>query len=288
MINGSWEAGRTGRAVVATRHGKGSVLAPALGPVGLAVDEIDVDTDRFGVFHRADSKLVDAVGNAAAKARAGMAATGATLGLASEGRIGTLPWGPIRPVDREVVVLVDAERDTVVHGTASSSAVVALSVVVTDRTDLAAVAHAADLPTHAVLVRPLEEPYVPSPEAVHDLAALRRAVQRCARRSARGQVVVETDHRAHHSPSRRRVVAAAAADLAARLRSACPSCEAPGWGAMAVTAFAACRWCHGSVPVAVHVDGCVACPARGTLPVLPPADPRTCPHCCPDHAMEHR
>ena len=97
-------------AVIATMHGKETVIAPLLqGALGLRTElPTDFDTDCFGTF----SGDVPRVDTALATARAKIAAAfkqvpHAHIGIASEGSFGPHPLLPMIPIDSELLLLMD-------------------------------------------------------------------------------------------------------------------------------------------------------------------------------------
>jgi hypothetical protein len=91
-----------------------------------------------------------------------------------------------------------------------------------------------------------------------------------------------TDLRAHRCPPRRVNIAAAAADLAQRLRSRCADCDAPGVGPVRSEQGRPCGWCGGpTLDLLAVVRGCVRCDWEERVSTEGPADPGTCPRCNP-------
>lgn len=292
-------AGR--RAALATRHAKLAVVAPALwSTLRLGVVSVDVDTDALGTFSGEIPRPAGPLETARRKARLGMEASGLPIGLASEGSV-VDPWGlGVGVVDRELVVLVDDERTLSVAGRASSTGVVACAALVhlDEITDgrLDDLARRADLGRHHLVVHPDGVlPHTPSgapdpawlaatSKGVGDVVGLRAAIIRAAPLSPAGRVRVTTDLRAHLCPSRRRVIAAAAADLARRLATACPSCASPGWGTDGVAGSRPCAWCGGPTDEPASLRwACPACDAteRTTIGDGESGDPGRCPRCNP-------
>jgi len=98
-------------AALATMHGKQAVIAPPLSShIGICLTvPPDVDTDRFGTF-TGDVPRAGSMRDAAiAKAKAAIAATGARLGMGSEGSFGPHPAIPFVAAGRETILLVDAQ-----------------------------------------------------------------------------------------------------------------------------------------------------------------------------------
>lgn len=102
---------RGATAVLATKHGKQTAVAPPLADIlGLTVTVADVDTDVLGTFTGEIPRTRPPLDTAVAKARMGMDATGCTLGLATEGSFAAHPDAPWLTVHTEIVVLVDDTR----------------------------------------------------------------------------------------------------------------------------------------------------------------------------------
>lgn len=271
-------------AVLATRHGKLALIAPALAGVGIAVRAVDVDTDALGTFTGEVPRTGTPREVAVAKARLGMAATGVAVGVASEGSIGPSPLVPIAVADLELVALVDDARGLVVVGRHVAHDLRVVGEDVAPGAELDDLVRRAGLPDHRVIVRPAVGPPDPVVKAVADVDALAAAVARCAAASPDGRARVETDLRAHLCPSRRPAIAAAAADLAARLSATCPACGSPGWGIEGMVPGRPCAGC--GAPTAVpraDVEACVVCPERRERPQADagPVDPARCERCNP-------
>lgn len=91
-----------------------------------------------------------------------------------------------------------------------------------------------------------------------------------------------TDLRAHRCLPRQPNIAAAAADLATRLRRRCPSCDAPGVGRSRTVAGRPCSWCGGPT-LELHrtVESCPTCDWERVVVVAGTADPGACESCNP-------
>lgn len=274
-------AGRT--ASLATRHDKLPLIAPALAEsVQLLVVEVEVDTDRFGTFSGERARCGSALETAVAKARAGMAASGLSVGLASEGTISSLGLAPVH-LDTELVVIVDDDEGFVLAEYASSHAIVAHSFVIEpgrefDERELSRTG----FPEHGLIVRTdgLETPHMT--KGIHERDRLARAIADGFRTGA-PRVIVESDLRANHSPSRRPTIALAAQRLAERLARACPSCQCPGWGVVDVERGLPCSDCRAATDlVRAEIWGCPRCDHRTTVPLQAVfADPSRCGRCNP-------
>lgn len=274
--------GRT--AALATRHGKGALVAPAMQAVaGLQVEVAAIDTDAFGTFAGDVPRLGTPLETAIAKARAAMAELGTDIGLASEGTIGPDPVFGLLPRDTELVVLVDDRLDLVITGTAVSHDIVAARHVVTAEDDLGPALRQLDIPTHAVLVMPHGRPEL-ARKGLVDPREIRDAVAAACADAEDDRAVITSDLRAHCSPTRQAVIRAAAAALAARAATLCPACARPGWGQIDWLLGRPCAGCGTVVADLVRgrVDGCEGCGTRvEVVTESSTVSPARCPRCNP-------
>ena len=109
------------RIALGTMHGKETALVPAFARLGVdLVVAPGVDTDRFGSFDGMTPRAGTMEEAARAKARAAMAATGLTSGLASEGAFhftgSTTREAQLRETYKEVIA--NARRYDAQEGTA--------------------------------------------------------------------------------------------------------------------------------------------------------------------------
>ena len=272
-------------AVLATMHDKGRLIAPALRTtIGLEVRDVAVDTDQLGTFSGDVARTGTPWETAVAKARLGMHATGSRLGLASEGSIGPPPGFPFGVVTVELVVLVDEELDIVVGESSVGYDLITLTANVLPGDDIEALLERGGFPEHGMIVRPATGPATPLQKGIHERKVLDDAIRECAIASPDGRAHVETDLRAHHCPSRRPIIAAAAQRLGERLATCCPTCATPGWGIVRVELGVPCQLCGRAVHLPnADVYGCVACEVGQTVhrPISDGADPGRCQWCNP-------
>lgn len=270
-------------AALATRHAKDEVIGPIFDEVlGIEVAVVDIDTDSFGTFAgdvpRTDSPLNTAI----AKARAGMLASGHSLGIASEGTIGPDPFMPFVTSDIETIAFVDDERGLIISETTRSTDIVAIRRTVTSDEALTDVLVQADFPRHALIVKPPKTHEGPIVKSITDHDALLAAIHKCA--SNFGSAVVESDLRACYSPSRMLNIGHCAEVLAQRIATPCPACTSPGWGHIEPARGLPCSDCGTVVGSAVRADvfGCPSCPEIREFPRSQQlGEPRWCPCCNP-------
>ena len=271
------------RAGLATRHSKEEALAPPFREVlEVEVFAVDVDTDSFGTFTGDIPRTDTPLNTAIAKARAGMLASGHSIGMASEGTIGPDPFMPFVTSDIETIAFVDDERGIVISETTRSVDIVAIRQTVTSDDDLTPVLERADFPRHGLIVRPPQAREGPIVKGITNQDALVAAIRECSANF--GSAVVESDLRACYSPSRMINIRQCAEVLAKRIATPCPACTSPGWGRTEPARGLPCSACGTFVDSAIRADvfGCPACPE--VLEVPRPAElvePRWCPSCNP-------
>lgn len=272
------------RATLATRHDKLPLVAPAFRSlVGLEVVGVDVDTDVLGTFSGERERRGTQRETAIEKARLGMKRAGSSLGLATEGSFGPLEGNPFANACLEFVVLVDDERGIVIGEAEIDYGVPAISVEIRDGGVGKVPLVAAGFPEHGLIVRPTES-FEPLVKGIHHADALEAAIADCVAASPTRTVRVENDLRAHHSPSRRLVIARAAERLARRVAVRCSDCGAPGWGMVARNPGAPCIECGTATRLPCSETlGCTACATEveNDLPESGGVDPRYCPRCNP-------
>lgn len=264
-------AGR--RAAIATMHKK----APAIGPplvrwLGLSVEAADdVDTDRLGTFTGEIARAVDMRAAARAKARLAIEATGASIGIGSEGAFGPDPLVPFIPAGLELLLLLDARtgREIVAQRRTRTNYD---STTASPRDDLSPFLARIGFPAHAVIVRPeiCDDPFLVD-KGLFDLSALEAAVVRSAARSQNGRAFVQTDMRAHLNPTRMKTIGFVAKALAARAARLCPGCDAPGFGLVDVARGLPCADCGAPTRlIRAEIHGCDGCGHRIQRRTRPP------------------
>ncbi len=279
---------------LASRHGKErSIARPFRAGLGCRLRLAEgFDTDSLGTFSGEVPRPAGPEQTCRLKAEAGMAETGLTLGLASEGSFGPHPLVPLLPVGEEWMTFVDRDNGLVIRehllarrtnfshrrlgaGTAGE--------------ELEPWLRAVGFPSHALMVRPNR---VGSSAAgggvergIREPALLLAALRRAAAASGDGLALVETDMRAHFNPTRMAAIRALAFRLVRRIGRLCPACGAPGWGVVDTIAGLPCDWCGAPTElVKIERHGCVACPHQEDRPRrdgLRRADPGQCPLCNP-------
>lgn len=273
------------RVAFLTQHGKDELLRPLLArELGCETVRAEgFDTDLLGTFTRDIGRPGSQLAAARAKAAKAIELTGERIGVGSEGAFGADPIGGLLPWNTEVLVWRDTIHGIEVTGAAQGPGH-SLQRTVSDDDGLRRFAEASDFPAHGLVLRP-DSPDDPRiVKGLRDWPTLQQAFAQALRSSQSGQVFVETDLRAHMNPTRQRLILQAAQDLVARLQSACPACDAPGFREKERISGLRCGLCGAPtrMPLA-HVWHCDACghADRRTVAEGLTADPARCDYCNP-------
>jgi len=296
----SWYEGC--RTVLATRHGKEQVVAPALETAtGMRVEvPAELNTDVLGTFSGERERRGTMRDAAVAKARMGMKVSGLPRGLASEGSYGPHPFVPFIRGGLELMVLVDDDWQMVV-----------VEQLVVERPrfghlevtgpglspELDAFLDRMGFPDHGMVVSPASTEDrgrpgrrgsgsgAPVAKGIHDTRELQAAVELACARSPEGRAWVEVDMRAHHNPTRMRSIGQLAGIMAERLLTLCRLCGCPGYGLARRPRGLPCRSCGTATAMfAGEIYGCPVCAYEEHQPRwdgLVAADPMHCPTCNP-------
>lgn len=275
--------GRT--AALLTQHGKERLIGPVFRDLlGCGVELISgYDTDQLGTFTREIPRAGTQLEAARCKARQGMALAGLPLGIASEGAFGPDPVLGMCPWNVEMLVWVDAVHGLEVVGRAQGKANFAHALV----GEWAAAERFARqwlFPWHLLVVRPggAQDPRIR--KGICSWSELEAAFAHAMECSSTGLVSLETDVRAHANPTRQEIIRLAAEDLASRLLSPCPACEAPGFSIVERVPGLPCEHCGAPTEeTRADVLGCVRCTHRVVRERTgrPAADPAHCGYCNP-------
>lgn len=269
------------KAALATKHGKAIVLQPPFERLGIELATIELDTDKLGTFSGEIPRLSDQRTTALQKARLGMKATGLDLGLASEGSIGADHLVPFINSDIETLAWIDNQLDIEIVQSYRSFEIVAFREEIDKPLISAEMLSRADFPNHALIVWANGAQIH---KGIRDLGELERAIDAAYADTSEGKVIVESDLRAHMSPSRRENIRKCGELLVERLLRLCPDCSVPGFGEVEALFGLPCESCGELVATALsgNVFGCAKCDFReeklfGTT--YAPA--RICPSCNP-------
>ncbi|MEY4291205.1 MAG: hypothetical protein RL130_1147 [Actinomycetota bacterium] len=270
-------------AVLATLHKKGNLIAPEFAKIlKMSVEEVAIDTDSLGTFSGEIERIGSAKEIALKKARLGMSATGAVRGLASEGSIGADFYIPFIQSDVELIAFVDDEIGIEVVESYRSTEIIAHAISIDSPVDLTDFLKLADFPRHKLIVRSTEKPIYFCKKEIDSEESLYAVISEGLQQTS--SLTIESDLRAHCSPSRAKNIAKTAEKLALRLNQLCPECSSPGWGIVGFEKGLPCSECGEVAEEALKSEilGCARCSCTQKGKVLAEAiDPSRCNLCNP-------
>lgn len=269
-------------AVIATMHGKGRVIEPALAVLGLRfLAAPPIDTDRYGTFTRDVGRAGSQRDALLAKAQAGLdLAPEADFAVASEGAFGPHPNIPFVSSGFEMVALLNRHSSKAIIGYHLTTATNFMHVEARCCAEVETFAQTIGFPLHAMVVMESKDGPVIA-KGVTDESELKSI---CASTlETRGSVWLEADMRANQNPTRMEAVAAAATDLVRRLQGRCPACVYPDWTPQ-IRDGRPCTWCDGpTVEAWTEEYLCDACGHRAEYYIDPErkGEPGHCNYCNP-------
>ena len=273
------------KAVITTKHEKGKIVGPVFEEVlGLHISEFNIDTDVLGTFTGEIERKHSPKETVLLKARLGVTQSGASIAIASEGSIGADPFIPFINSDFEMMAFVDDDLNLEIIESIRSTEIVSVTKTVRAEEDLTEFLKRADFPNHKLIVRTKHTPIKFCIKAIDDQYSLRKAIQSVQAEDPEKTVVIESDLRAHCSPSRQKIIAELATKLAHRISQLCPECNTPGWGVVTHIKRVACSQCSKVSTEALkqEVLGCSHCEFQENGRVIAQTlDPARCDWCNP-------
>ncbi|QLF68423.1 hypothetical protein FE840_002030 [Peteryoungia desertarenae] len=275
--------------MLATMHGKEAAIAPSLlAKLGLAVFvPADLDTDVLGTFSGEVPRRQGILETAVAKANMAMDKTGATIGIASEGAYGPHPRVAFLAAGTELMVLVDRDRNIVIHEHMVDEAPAYGSFEASTLEEALDQLTRLGFPQHAVMVRAVDGSGILAglSKGIRSHVEFEGAFGRALTASGSQRVIVMNDMRADRNPTRMRFLEKLAARFADRIATLCPSCGTPGFGVTGTRIGLPCEWCGGPTHLVSHeVSSCACCDHELVMPRsdgMRFGDPALCPHCNP-------
>lgn len=269
--------------VIATMHGKESVLSPIL-EKALGVETIvpeSFNTDLYGTFSGEILRKMDPLEAAKAKCLDACRIVGCGLAVASEGSFGPHPTIYFTPANEEILVFMDLENDICVRARIVSLKTNFGAKTFTDWETAAHFANSARFPGHGLMISNQQRTQVK--KGIQDWEILREYFNRYLRDY--GSVVLETDMRAMYNPMRMAVIAEAGEKLVQSILRICPHCSFPGYDVSKLNPGLPCAECGLPTKNTLsHTYTCQKC--NYTEEQLYPhekrnEDPRYCDYCNP-------
>lgn len=271
--------------VIATKHRKELVIAPVL-EKELGVEcfaDAFFDTDTLGTFTGETERTLDPLEAARQKCRTAMELNRCDLAVASEGSFGPHPSLAFIAADEEILVLIDKAHQLEIVVKLLSLETNFSGKTVESEQELLAFAEASGFPEHALIVRKSKDSVDSIFKGINQTDELLRVYHLL--KSAGSAPYVETDMRAMHNPTRMKVIAQAAQDLADKVNSRCPACSLPGFGIVDVKRGLPCDLCgFPTRAIMTHIYECKGCAHREEV-MYPQQrrteDPMYCDRCNP-------
>lgn len=229
--------------VIGTSHGKEAVLKPLL-EQSLGVRVVvpkSFPSDDFGTFSGEVERTGTPLETARKKCEAAYELTGETLVLASEGSFGAHPTMGFAPANEELLVLRDMEAGWEMKARALSLRTNFAGNEYYDWEDLLFFAATSGFPSHGLIVRSTQNDLTEMHKGIRSWEKLKASFQHFCKKS--GKVFVETDMRAHHNPTRMKVIREACEKLIAVVKTTCPVCNGPGFAIKEVIKGLPCSQC---------------------------------------------
>lgn len=271
--------------VLTTKHDKLRLIKPAFDQyIGCEIFEINMDTDQLGTFSGEIERMAPPHETAIVKARLGMNSTGTAIGIASEGSVGPDPLIPFINSNIEHLVLVDDENQIIISEVFRSFEITAATTTASVGQELSDFLIKADFPAHRLIVRPNSNKKGEYVKGISTLDNLIQSIEKISKISADRLVVIESDLRAMHSPSRQKNITEVAKLLAKRVSQLCPQCQVPGWGKVGFEKGVECAECKEENPNANRQEklGCTKCDYTQLGEVVSNSlDPAQCQFCNP-------
>jgi len=259
-------------AALLSKHRKSQQLAPVLYEIGIELVEIDFfDTDQLGTFAGEVERRLSPSECALVKAKKAAELSGLNVGLGSEGSFGGGPMGGLLNWNQEIVCLYQQAPELIIY--ASAEGPTALRSIKADNLD-ALISKMSDFEQQRWIVRCADG--ILKGLSQTEVIALHQAA------FTEWPVVLEPDLRAMHSPLRQIMIQKAALNLAERLQSRCPHCDAVDFWPDEREFGPACQLCgYPTNEVKSLVTNCKSCGYKASETLLETGNERFCDQCNP-------
>jgi hypothetical protein len=246
--------------VIATKHKKQNAMAALLEKelgVTCIVPE-NLDTDLLGTFSGEIERELSPIDAAKKKCMLAMELTNTDLAIASEGSFGAHPLLYFLPADDEVLVFIDQKNGLEIAVREISTKTNFNAKEVSSEEDLLAFAQSAQFPGHALILKDKKDGFTSIAKGIVNTKDLLETFAKF--KQSNETVYVETDMRAHLNPSRMQVIEETTEKLIKKIKTACPSCNTPGFGIKNSIPGLPCENCKTpSKSTLYHVYACQKC-----------------------------
>ena len=268
-----------------TKHNKESVIGPLFKNIlNWNLEVLNIDTDEFGTFSGEKPRLLSPEQTVLAKAREGLKFTKQKSILASEGTITSHPLSPLLTIDYEIIAYLDVDLGIEIIEKYTSFEIKVLKELINRESNIDKLLEKIELDNHAVIIKNEGDKIQWVRKGIRKKNDLKSEILEFFKYFPNQNLILESDFRAMHSPSRMKNIEICATNLAHRLNIKCPSCETIGWGVSSHEFGIPCSYCGDIVKNIVNADiwACVKCEYREVnAREQVTADPGQCPSCNP-------
>lgn len=268
-----------------SKHHKEEVIKPIIEEAtGCLLTPVKhFDTDRFGTFSREIKRKKSQLETARIKAKKGLKLVKGEIAISSEGSFGQHPYLPI-PWNVELIYLYDKQSKLELYGIHESSDTNFEHIITRNFQAILSFSERIGFPDHLLILRPNGTNKGPIIKDIDTLDKLEKAFFKCAVTSPSGEVLAETDMRAHANPTRMKNIKKATENLVFKLLSPCPACGAPGFSITRSITGLPCAQCR--LPSDMILKQIYTCPKCHHEEEKPGpngsfASPMYCHHCNP-------
>jgi hypothetical protein len=246
--------------VIATMHGKESVIAPvieeALGVKVIVANKID--TDSLGTFTGEIERAEDPLTVARLKCTLACSASECSLSIGSEGSFGPHPAVLFTHADEEILLFMDLDNKVEISVRELSLKTNFNGRLCHTWHEIKRFAESALFPSHKLIFRDEKNSIAHLTKGIGSWNDLEE--QATFYLGTFGQVFVETDMRAMNNPTRMDVIRIASQKLVEKIRSKCPKCQFPGFDIINARPGLPCSWCAGpTTSTLYYVYECKLC-----------------------------
>ena len=213
--------------LIATKHGKQNVIAPAF-QTNFNVKCFcpnDYDTDTFGTFSGEIERINGPLDTLRRKCIHAMETYACDLGIASEGSFGPHPAVYFVPSDTEHLIFIDSKNQIEIVASLVSTSTNYATSTIESFEELIDFTKKIGFPSHAIILRDTLKKKETIIKGITDENMLKVSFEKLKGST----LLVETDMRAHLNPTRMKVIEELTGKLIDKLKSNCPSCFYPGY-----------------------------------------------------------
>lgn len=227
--------GNRQRVVLATKHGKGRLVEPALRQIGLQVEECNAfDTDQLGTFCLERPRKLSARECALYKAQKAANLCGVRYGLGSEGSFGGGPYAGMINWNEEILCLYDAQLNMPLFAMAQSPCPL-VDIEACSIPEALEILQRFPRQRWIFCHKNNQQKGLDENQVLSEIINIRGS----------GAWLIKPDYRAMYCPSRQNVIQQCAEDLVRRFNALCPECGRPDFVVKTIETGLPCDCCHG-------------------------------------------